>query len=727
MPASIERNRTPAELEVSRASTFPCSAGKDRYYWSTAPVPVRTSLAFVPRLLLVLPFVQAVPLPVFGQPVISSISPDSAPPLTIVHIAGSNLLSEDVMVHVIHDADAYEILPLVVTSNGIEFFVPLVSYGSASVSVFVNETESNNLPFTIENLPDAGEIAGDVTIAAIDDLLIVLQENVDGIGQGTSACSFDGPGTAMERFDACVDLIESLVTPLPEEPPLGPADSYSTFLELFPVLREAIDELTSDEKELLDQILLLTEMSQELDLAASAYGNRLRQDLLEYRSTPSWRCTAADASSILNGFSPLAGFISAAGQGIGLGGDIIDQGPPVNGTEAFLKKLEKIQRMLGALSAATAFLQVVDAIIDKNIINVDLDPPGPIELGNGFCGEAFLLWADFANDCFIDSSRCELGLSTLIGAVPIPPVCFPWSWAQWTVSLAVDALGLGITLNPTVTTGVEIDAEAASWVAAPLPFFISGSGVVMTTGPGDGSLAAEIECGPRTESAFALLSVIVEECDGIDNNCNGMIDNADPSLQLPPAPNDCVEMECIDGAVVATPKPEGTACPDVNQCTTGQCNSDGVCGPGAHKASGTHCNDSNPCTIEDECDGLGQCIGAPKCPIGDPSGQCCLLAGCTSGACISDSSHDELCPPGERCQSDCTCVPRPCGDGVVEPPEECESDADCAEGEQCRFDCMCATSIPAVSEWGLAALTLLGMCVGTVVLLRGRSERWAAA
>jgi hypothetical protein len=49
---------------------------------------------------------------------------------------------------------------------------------------------------------------------------------------------------------------------------------------------------------------------------------------------------------------------------------------------------------------------------------------------------------------------------------------------------------------------------------------------------------------------------------------------------------------------------------------------------------------------------------------------------------------DGDCEPGYECE-ECLCVPLPgCGNGVIDPGEECEEDADCGPGFACR-QCLC--------------------------------------
>jgi len=72
-----------------------------------------------------------------------------------------------------------------------------------------------------------------------------------------------------------------------------------------------------------------------------------------------------------------------------------------------------------------------------------------------------------------------------------------------------------------------------------------------------------------------------------------------------------------------------------------------------------------------------------------------------------------------------------CGDGVIDAGEECD-DGGVANGDGCsasctvepNFDCtgepsVCMSTIPAVSEWGLLVLLLVGLAIGSVAFRRG--------
>ncbi len=109
----------------------------------------------------------------------------------------------------------------------------------------------------------------------------------------------------------------------------------------------------------------------------------------------------------------------------------------------------------------------------------------------------------------------------------------------------------------------------------------------------------------------------------------------------------------------------------------------GPAGPGCfcfeNEAGGGACGLSTPCPAAPDCG-----PGLPACP----SGQTCI----TNSCCGFTHCNDD-CPAGAACAN----------------PAPCAGLTDCLE-----------PPVPAVSEWGLLVLVLIGLTAGTVIFGRKR-------
>jgi hypothetical protein len=144
----------------------------------------------------------------------------------------------------------------------------------------------------------------------------------------------------------------------------------------------------------------------------------------------------------------------------------------------------------------------------------------------------------------------------------------------------------------------------------------------------------------------------LELCDGIDNDCNGLVD-------------------------------EGT-CDDGNDCTDDSCAGEEGCVN--EPMDGTECKDGDPCSVADHCE-TGVCVGAPvQCDDNNPCTDdiCTAQGGCEHPAIAGSCDDDEVCTVGDQCiAGECVGTAVNC---------DCQEDADCAgleDGDLCNGTLVC--------------------------------------
>jgi MYXO-CTERM domain-containing protein len=197
------------------------------------------------------------------------------------------------------------------------------------------------------------------------------------------------------------------------------------------------------------------------------------------------------------------------------------------------------------------------------------------------------------------------------------------------------------------------------------------------------------ECNAGGVSCRAVVSPTDERCNGLDDNCDGTVDEGDlcPAGQICDRGTcvaHCVEDGCFDGQVCTS---NGTCvetacatvtCPAGQVCREGSCRGacDGIVCPGVQVCRAGRCVDPCDgivCGPEQVCRG-GVCwrrCGCSPCDTGlacDPTSGQCVEPGCVDASCSADTvcragrcvdpCEGAVCPSGQRCEAgQCRDVP----------------------------------------------------------------------
>jgi len=236
-----------------------------------------------------------------------------------------------------------------------------------------------------------------------------------------------------------------------------------------------------------------------------------------------------------------------------------------------------------------------------------------------------------------------------------------------------------------------------------------------TCSPGEGCVHDEVAangnpCADGPACATEALGVCTDgACVGCELQC--FLSSDCLTAQGAPPKGPCEKYKCDEGQCTVLPAEAeegqpcdtGDACQENGVCTAGACVGTpfvcegdpcevGTCvdSGGAPTcdfvtvAPGTTCDDGDACTLDDICDGNGQCGGDALDCSAFTVGQC-VTGQCVAGECQSVANpNDSPCDIVGDCTASDTCQDGVCTAGTIEC--SCESPAECDDGLPCTFD-----------------------------------------
>jgi len=157
-----------------------------------------------------------------------------------------------------------------------------------------------------------------------------------------------------------------------------------------------------------------------------------------------------------------------------------------------------------------------------------------------------------------------------------------------------------------------------------------------------------------------------EECDKLDNDCDGQIDEGLCDDGDPCTTDVCDPLEGCSHPYNSKPCDDGDECTESDHCFQGSC-----------LGTDKNCDDGNPCT-DDLCSPVteGGCYWVNNSSPCDDDGNPCTMDICEDGVCQHKLASDVPCDDGNPCTSGDLCASGQCVPG---PPINCDDDEQCTQ------------------------------------------------
>lgn len=255
---------------------------------------------------------------------------------------------------------------------------------------------------------------------------------------------------------------------------------------------------------------------------------------------------------------------------------------------------------------------------------------------------------------------------------PTPVVTFSSGGSDATGSVADGKVGLSDAAvadgqgRPSDALAVVGDASSESTDSA-----LSGEDAA-DHDPQDGAVTGDApQNGDDGAVACIATNPPTEVCDGIDNDCDGAVDeDGCTDGDACTAGDSCVAAKCKPGSPLA--------CDDANECTNDTCDAGtaAAVGQGCLYANNqSKCDDGDMCSTDDQC-AAGKCVGtATSCD----DNNICTTDSCDPQSGCKNLGNTDKCDDANPCTGADVCAGGTCkGQGK---PCACKTDDDCVEAD----------------------------------------------